>query len=32
MAVVARDMVVMPIEQELFEYERFTEELRVAAG
>jgi hypothetical protein len=31
-AVVAREIVVPPIEQELFEYERFTEELRVAAG
>jgi len=32
MAAVARDLVVLPIEQELFEYERFAEELRVAAG
>jgi GTP-binding protein EngB required for normal cell division len=32
MATVAREMVVMPIEQELFEFERFTEELRDAAG
>lgn len=31
-AVVAREIVVPPVEQELFEYERFTEELRVAAG
>jgi uncharacterized membrane protein len=31
-AVVAREIVMPPIEQELFEYERFTEELRVAAG
>jgi len=29
---VARDLVVLPIEQELFEYERFAEELRVATG
>ncbi len=32
MAAVAREVVLPPIEQELFEYERFTEELRVAAG
>ncbi len=32
MATVARDLVVLPIEQELFEFQRFTEELRVAAG
>jgi GTP-binding protein EngB required for normal cell division len=32
MATIAREMVVMPIEQEFFEFERFTEELRDAAG
>jgi len=32
MTTVARDLVVLPIEQELFEYERFAEELRVATG
>jgi GTP-binding protein EngB required for normal cell division len=32
MAVVARELVVLPVEQELFEFERFVEEWRVAAG
>jgi GTP-binding protein EngB required for normal cell division len=32
MATVAGEMVVLPIEQELFEFERFVEELRVAIG
>jgi GTP-binding protein EngB required for normal cell division len=32
LAGVAGELVVPPIEQELFEYERFTEELRIAAG
>jgi hypothetical protein len=32
MAVVAREMVIVPAEQELAEYRRFREELRVAAG
>ena len=32
MAVVAREMVIVPAEQELSELERFREELRVAAG
>jgi GTP-binding protein EngB required for normal cell division len=32
LAAVASDMVVAPVEQELFEYDRFVEDLRVAAG
>jgi len=32
MAAVASEMVVLPIEQELFEFVRFAEELRVAIG
>ncbi len=31
-AVVAREMAIVPAEQELSEYRRFQEELRVAAG
>ncbi len=32
LAAVASELVVPPIEQELFEYQRFTEELRIAVG
>jgi len=32
LAAVASDMVVAPVEQELFEYDQFVEDLRVAAG
>ena len=32
MAAVASEMVVIPVEQELFEYGRFVQELRIAAG
>jgi uncharacterized membrane protein len=32
LAAVASDMVVAPIEQELFEYDRFVEDLQVAVG
>jgi uncharacterized membrane protein len=32
LAMVASEMVVTPIEHELFEYDRFLEDLRVAAG